>query len=71
MRNELSAWALIWKVFCAEFAHWCPSDTQMSQSLFHPLLHQGKKLDSILPNLRNVTEWLPSRISFQRARAER
>lgn len=56
MRNELSAWALIWKVFYAEFARWCPSDTQMSQSLLHPLLHQGKKLDSILPNLRNVTE---------------
>lgn len=42
MGNAVSA--LIWKVFCAEFSHWCPSDTQ------------SKKLDNVLPDLRYVTK---------------
>lgn len=55
MGNELSARALIWKDFCAEFGHWCPRSTHTSQFLFHPLLKQGKVLDSILPGNKIVS----------------
>lgn len=55
MGNERSAWALIWRDFCAEFGHWCLRSTHTFQFLFHPLLNQSKPLDSILPGNKIVS----------------
>lgn len=68
MGNELSAWALIWKVFCAEFVHWCPSDTRMSQSLFHPSPASRRKVGQYSAWLKTCNKIVSRKKTFSESK---